>query len=136
MTGFTFSIPVLDRSERARYARARHSVRQREVALSNMERMVQRDIRSAYIDVQHARQLIDASRVNRDLQEKKLAAEREKFRVGQSTNYLVLQALRDYTLSQLTEARSMVNYINTLTDLYYMEGTLLERSQIDTGNES
>lgn len=133
MTGFTFSIPVLDRSERARYARAQHSVRQREEALRNMERMVERDIRSAYIDVRSSRLLIEASQVNRELQEKKLAAEQEKFRVGKSTNFLVLQVQRDYTISQLSEARSMVDYINTLTDFYLVEGTLLERSNIETG---
>ncbi|MFC1694079.1 TolC family protein [Candidatus Latescibacterota bacterium] len=135
MTGFTFSIPVLDRSERASYARAQHNVRQREEALRNMERMIQRDIRSAYIDVNGARQLIDASRVNRELQEKKLEAEQEKFRVGKSTNFLVLQALRDYTMSLLTDARALVDYNNTLTDLFLMEGTLLERSHIETGTE-
>ncbi|HUT63526.1 MAG TPA: TolC family protein [Anaerolineae bacterium] len=135
MTGFTFNIPVLDRSERASYARAKHSVLQREEAIRNMGRMIQRDVRSAYIDVKGARQLIDASRVNRELQEKKLEAELEKFRVGKSTNFLVLQAQRDYTMSLLTDARALVDYNNTLTDLFLMEGTLLERNHIETGTE-
>jgi len=133
MTGFTFSIPIFDRSERACNARAKYTVAQQKEAVHNMERMVERDIRSAYIDVSRSRQLIDASRVSRELQEKKLAAEQEKFRVGKSTNFLVLQAQRDYILSQLAEARSLVSYLNSLTDLYLMEGTLLERRHIDPG---
>ena len=133
MTGFTFSIPIFDRSERARNARAKYTVEQQKEAVRNMERMVERDIRSAYIDVSRSRQLIDASRVSRELQEKKLAAEQEKFRVGKSTNFLVLQTQRDYILSQLAEARSLVSYLNSLTDLYLMEGTLLERRRIDPG---
>jgi len=131
--GFTFNIPFVDRTERARYARAQHTVGQRGEALHNLERMVQRDVRSSYIEVSGSRQLIEASRISRELQEKKHAAEQEKFRVGKSTNFLVLQVQRDYTLSQLTEARSLVSYISALTNLYLMEGTLLERNHIDPG---
>ena len=78
-------------------------------------------------------QMIEASKVNRELQEKKLEAEQVKFRVGKSTNFMVLQVQRDYTLSRLAEARSLVSYLNALTNLYLMEGTLLERRHIDTG---
>ena len=131
--GFTFSLPLFDRSERARLSRAQQSAEQRIEALHNMERMVQRDVRSAYIDVSHSRELIEASRVSRDLQDTKLAAELEMFRVGKSTNFLVLQAQRDFTLSQLAEARSLVSYLIALTNLYLMEGTLLERRHIDPG---
>jgi len=132
-TGFTFSIPVLDRAERARHMRAKNTLRQQEEGLHNMERMVQLDIRSAYIEVAQSRQMIEASKVNRELQEKKFEAEQVKFRVGQSTNFMVLQVQRDYTLSRLAETRSLVSYLNALTNLYLMEGTLLERRHIETG---
>jgi outer membrane protein len=87
-------------------------------------------VRSAYIEVLRTRQQINATRVTRELQEKKLDAELEKFRVGKSTNYLVLQAQRDFTASQRDEVHSMVSYLNSLTNLYLMEGTLLERRGI------
>ena len=132
-TGFTFAIPVLDRAERARHARAKNTLRQQEEGLNNMERMVQLDIRSAYIEVAQSRQMIEASKVNRELQEKKLEAEQVKFRVGKSTNFMVLQVQRDYTMSRLAEARSLVSYLNALTNMYLMEGTLLERRHIETG---
>ena len=67
------------------------------------------------------------------MQEKKLTAELEKFRVGKSTNFLVLQVQRDYTASQLDEARAMVAYLNALVDLYVSEGSLLERRGINAG---
>lgn len=132
-TGFTFSLPLLDRGERARHARTKNSLRQQEEGLRNMERMVQMDIRSAFIEVAQSQHMIEASKVNRELQEKKLDAEQEKFRVGKSTNFMVLQAQRDYTLSRLAEARSLVSYLNALTNLYLLEGTLLERRHIETG---
>ena len=95
-----------------------------------MERMVQRDVRSAYAEVLRTRQQIEATQVTRDLQEKNLQAELEKFRVGRSTNLLVLQVQRDFTASQLDVIRAAVNYLNALVNLYLMEGTLLERRGI------
>ena len=70
------------------------------------------------------------------MQEKKLSAELEKFRVGKSTNFLVLQAQRDFTESQLDEARSMVAYLNALVDLYVSEGSLLERRGLKSPDDS
>ena len=129
--GISFDLGVPLRQERARYARARRTREQLELALQNMERMVQRDIRSAYVEVLRTRQQIEATQVTRDLQEKNLEAELEKFRVGKSTNLLVLQVQRDFTASQLDGIQATVNYLNALVNLYVMEGTLLERRGID-----
>ncbi len=130
--GFTFGMPVSRGDARARYTRAKRSREHMELAVQKMERTVQRDVRSAYVEVLRARQQINATRITRELQEQKLDAELEKFRVGKSTNYLVLQAQRDYTASRRDEARSMVTYLNSLTNLYLMEGTLLERRGIQS----
>lgn len=129
--GVNFEFPVINKRARAQSRRAVYSHEQMELSLKNMERLIQRDVRSAYIEVIRSRQQIVATRVTRELQEKKLEAEQEKFRVGKSTNFLVLQAQRDFISSQLDEARSMVAYLNALINLYVMEGTLLERRGIN-----
>ena len=125
--GATFDFPVINRQARAQLTRARHTKEQLELSLSNMERLVQWDIRSAYIEVLRVQQQIEATRVTRELQEQNLEAELEKFRVGKSTNLQVLQVQRDFTASQLDEIRAMVGYLNALIDLYSVEGSLLER---------
>ncbi len=129
--GLTFSQPVPNRQASAQLARARYSRDQQILAVNNLEKLVQCDVRSAYAEVRRARQQIEATRVTRELQEKKLNAEVEKFRVGKSTNILVLQAQRDYTASQLDEASAMVAYLESLVNLYLSEGSLLERRGID-----
>lgn len=131
--GVSFDFPVINREARARLKRAHYTKDQLELSLYNMERLVQWDVRSAYIEVERARQQITATGVTRDLQEQNLAAELEKFRVGKSTNLLVLQVQRDVTASRLDEVRAMIGYLNSLIDLYLMEGTLMERRGIDTG---
>jgi len=133
--GINFSQPVPNRQASAQLARARFSHEQQKIAVENMQKLVHRDVRSAYTEVQRARQQIEATRVTRELQQKKLAAEIEKFRVGKSTNILVLQAQRDFTASQLDEAGVMIGYLNALVDLYQVEGSLLERRGISTLGE-
>ncbi len=128
--GATFAFPIPNRMARAQAQRAQISKEQMDIALNNMERLVQQDIRSAYIEVLRSAQQIEATRVAHDLQEKKLEAELEKFRVGKSTNYLVLQAQRDFVASELNEARSTVAYLNAIVNLQVMEGTLLDRRGI------
>lgn len=126
----TLGLPLTNEKARAQYARAKYSRQQLDLSLKNMERMVQRDVRSAYIEVLRSKQQITATQVARVLQEKNLEAELEKFRVGKSTNFLVLQTQRDYISSQRDEARSMVAYLNALVNLQLMEGTLLDRRGI------
>jgi len=130
--GITFALPIPNRKARAQVKRARQSQEQMELSVKNMERLVQLDVRSAYIEAVRSKQLIVATRVTRELQELNMEAEQEKFRVGKSTNFLVLQAQRNFTVSLLDEARSMVSYLDALIDLYLMEGTLLDRRGIDS----
>ena len=130
--GFNFVFPLPNRKASAQLARARFSHEQQQLAVKNLEKLVEFDVRSAYVKVEQFRQQIEATRVTRELQEKKYAAEMEKFRVGKSTNFLVLQAQRDLTASQLDEARFLVSYLNALVNLYRSEGTLLERRGINT----
>ena len=130
--GLSFSFPLRNRQASARMDRARVSRDQQEQAVDNMEKQVHLDIRSRYIEVNRTRQQVVATHVTRQLQEDKHQAELEKFRVGKSTNILVLQAQRDFTASQLDEARAIVAHLNALVDLYVSEGTLLERRGIST----
>jgi outer membrane protein TolC len=127
---FEFSLP--NRQARAQHARSTYTRQQLEASVTNMEQMVQHDVRSAHVEVLRSRQQIEATLVARDLQEQKLLAEQEKFRVGKSTNFLVLQAQRDFVASQLDEARAMVAYLDALVNLYLQEGTLLERRGIES----
>ncbi|HNR66599.1 MAG TPA: TolC family protein [bacterium] len=128
--GVNFGFPVINRQARAARDRAEWSHEQLELSVQNLQRLVEWDVCSAYIEVVRSREQIQATRVTRELQEKKLAAEQEKFRVGKSTNFLVLQAQRDLTAGLLDEAQATVAHLNALIDLYLLEGTLLERRGI------
>jgi len=136
LTGtLTIGLPLTNQKAGALFTRAKHTRQQMDLSVKNMERMVQRDVRSAYIEVLRSKQQITATQVTRALQEKNLEAEQEKFRVGKSTNFLVLRAQRDFIASQSDEAQSMVAYLAALINLQLMEGTLLDRRGITSITE-
>jgi len=130
--GLTFNMPISNRNAKANYRRSLYAKEQMELSVKNMEKLVALDVRSAYVEAVRSRQLIEATRVTRELQQINMDAELEKFRVGKSTNFLVLTAQSIFTAGKLDEARAMVDYLNALIDLYRLQGTLLERRGIET----
>jgi len=127
MAGISFQYPIKNNDASARYRRSLLNRDQAEKALRNLSQLIELEVRSAYIEVERARQQIYASSETRKLQEEKLRVETEKFRVGRSTNFLVAQAQNDLLVSQIVEVRAVASYLKALTDLFRLEGSLLER---------
>ncbi len=125
--GLRLSIPLTNGAARSRYRRAVLSKEKSKLSIENLSDLIRLDVRTAWAEIQRTTQLIGAARTARELQEQKCAAEQAKLEAGKSTEYLVLQTQRDLIASQLDEARAKVAYINSVTDLYLKEGTLLER---------
>jgi outer membrane protein TolC len=130
LAGINFEYPLKNRGASARYRRSLLNRDQAEKALKNLSQLIELDVRSAYVEVERARQQISASTVTRQLDQEQLRIETEKVRVGRSTNFLVAQAQRDLLVSQILEVRSVASYLNALTNLYRLEGSLLERRGI------
>ena len=124
------SYPLRNRDAQARHKRAVLSRSQAVEAIENLAQLVQVDVRSAYIEVERAKEQVAATASARKLQEEKLRAETEKFRVGRSTTLLVAQAQRDLVASQISEIQAVVDYLKALVELYRLEGSLLERRGI------
>ncbi len=130
--GLTLTLPVLGSRKTAEHRQNSLSIKEQELALDNMERLLERDIRIAYLEAERVRERIDATRIVRELQEANYNAELEKFRVGKSTNLQVALVQRNVTEAQLEETRTRVSYLTALTSLYLAEGVLLERSGIES----
>ncbi len=109
---------------------ARVDRRRSEEAVANLRQAVSLEVRLALNEVERARAQIDATAVTRSLQEKAVAAEKERFDVGDSTALLVASAQRDLLMSEIDEVRAVVDYRIALVNLYRSEGTLLARRGI------
>lgn len=130
-TGLAFQYALGNRAARASHRRAQLTREQIDQTLWNMEGLVQVDVRTAYVEVNRALQQIAATAATKRLQEEKVRAETEKFRVGQSTSLLVAQAQRDLVTAQVNEIDATATFLKALTRLYRVEGSLLFRRGIE-----
>ena len=128
--GLVVQYPFRNREAKARYRRSTLRLDQALEGVANLAQLVELDVRTAYIEVDRAKEQISASRATLKLQQEKLRIETEKLRVGRSTAFLVSQAQRDLLSSQIAEVRAVANYLKALVALYRLEGSLLERRGI------
>jgi len=130
LVGVTVEYPPVNRSARAADQRARLTRRQSYEAVGNLAQLVEVDVRSAYLEVTRSKEQVAATAATRKLQEEKVRAETEKFRVGKSTTLLVAQVQRDLLQSQIDEVTAVVSYLNAMVEFYRLEGSLLQRRGI------
>ena len=131
LVGASFEYPPLNRDAKAQDTRAVLSRRQSVDAVNNLAQLVELDVRLAYVEVNRAREQVAATAVTRRLQEEKVRAEMEKFRVGKSTTLLVAQAQRDLLQSQIGEVSAVVANLKAIVELFRLEGSLLLRRGIE-----
>ncbi|UCC40347.1 MAG: TolC family protein [Candidatus Aminicenantes bacterium] len=128
--GLTLSIPLNTILSRAAYAEARVSLEQAMLRMKNQEQQIFLEIKTAVRAVQTNYKSVQAFKAARELAEKKLEAEEEKFRVGKSTNYLLLQYQRDAANARSTELKAIIDYNLSLAHLDRVLGTTLSSKNI------
>ncbi|MBL8217216.1 MAG: TolC family protein [Bryobacterales bacterium] len=104
------SIPIWNRVARADYARDQLAVRQQEIRGIQLEKQMRVEIVNAQIAVEQSRAAWEAAQEARSFQELSLEAEQERYRVGVSTNYTVIQYQRDLAAAQQLEVAALADY--------------------------
>ena len=125
--GVSFQLPLGNRAAVSRHRQAGLTQAQSQESLTNLQDLVRADIESACIEVQRTSQQVDATAATRRFQEEKVRSETAKFQVGKSTAILVAAAQNDLVASQVAEVEAVTNCLKAATDLYRLEGSLLER---------
>lgn len=129
----SLSYPVSGLFSRASVAQAKLSLKQTTLRLQDQEQQIFLEVKTAVRAVQTNYQRVEAYRAARELAQRKLEAEEEKFKVGLSTNYFILQYQRDLANSLIMELRSMVDYNISLAYLYRVQGTGFNAQNIGIG---
>jgi outer membrane protein len=124
------SIPILNRAARSDYTRDQLAIRQQELRVRQLEKQVSVEVVNALIAVEQSRAAFEAAREAREFQSQSLEAEREKFRVGVSTNFLVIQYQRDLVQAQSAEIAALADYAKARAALDRAVGRLLDRNDI------
>jgi outer membrane protein TolC len=128
--GLTFSLPLANVFSRAALAQSKLNLRQSMLDLENQKDAIYVEVKNAVRTVDANYKRIVAYTKARELAEQKLAAEEEKRRVGQSTNYLVLSYQRDLATARISELNAIVSYNVSIAALEKSMGTNLKSRNI------
>jgi outer membrane protein len=128
--GVQLSIPLTNRVAQADAVRDQLDLRQSQVRLRNLEEQARLEIESALIALTRSRSAYEAASQTRQLQEEALDAERERYAVGASTSFFIIQYERDLTQAQTTEVIALGNYAKARAALDRALGITLDKYNI------
>jgi outer membrane protein len=128
--GFSFQIPIRNRSAQADAARALLERRQLRAQLQRSKNQVAQEVRNAEIALIQAKAQIEAAQKAVVLAQQTLDAEQKKFQLGESTVFLVIQAQRDLVAAEVREVQARSAYAKALTQFSQSTGTTLEKHNI------
>lgn len=112
----TVGYPIGRSNAQVALARAKVSYSQSELQLRSLELTVATQVREAVRTLNTNRKRVDATRVSRELAERKLVAEQKKLEAGIGTNFAVIQAQRDLATARNSELQAVLDYNRSLVD--------------------
>ncbi len=124
--GVAFQTTVGSNVAQADYGIEQIQLRQRQLTVQKDRNQAQVDVLNAVIALQQARAKYDAAMRSRILNEQLLSAEQQKYSLGASTPYLVVQQQRDLVNANSAETVALVDYSNARVALEQATGTTLE----------
>jgi outer membrane protein TolC len=124
--GMQLNVTLRNRVAQADVIRDELQLRQSEVRKQQLENEVRLEVENALLDVQRALASYRAAQETRELQEEALDAEQQRYSVGASTTYLVIQYQRDLAQARSTEVVSLGNYAKAKAALERATGTNLD----------
>ena len=129
--GVQFSIPLANRGARSNLRAAKERLTQLEDTLKQVHQTVIVQIDNAVGVARSAFERVAATRAAREYAEAALLAEEKKYENGRSTSFNVLRLQRDLTQARSDEISALADYNRSLSDLYFREGTTLQKNRIE-----
>lgn len=129
--GLDLSIPFGDLTLRHRVVRARTALAQARNDLAELRQRVEIAVLNDVREVEVRYRQVDLARRTRELSEQQFEIEKEKLKLGLSTNFQVSNYEEDLVQARNGEVDSVVAYLNALTSLDQTLGTTLETWKVD-----
>jgi outer membrane protein TolC len=114
--GLRLGYPIGTSSAEASLARARLQHNQAQNQIRSLELQIATELRDLGRQVNTNLKRVEATRVARELGERRLEAEQKKYTVGTSSSFLVFQAQRDLSQARNNELRAILDYNRALVD--------------------
>jgi len=116
--GLEVSFPLFYNEPVATYRRAKYNKKQAKLTIQQEKQSIAIQVRTALRNVIADRKRIQATREGTKEAQETLRAEQEKFNVGQSTTFLVLQYQDDLATALSSEIRALADWRISLSELY------------------
>jgi outer membrane protein TolC len=110
------SYPLGSSAQEAQYARARVQRNQSVAQLRALELQVAAEVTNAALQVESSLKRFEAAMAAKELSQTRLRAEDNRFEVGLSTNFFVVQAQRDLQTAENSELRALLDYRRALVE--------------------
>jgi outer membrane protein TolC len=131
MVGVLFSLPLTRTTDRANYKASKELQKQAQLILKQKEELILREIADAIDLAKFAFQRAQSAREAAQFASEAQAAEEQRLRGGTGSIFFVLQAQTDAARAKIAEHLAKRDYNKALAQLYFTEGTLLQRNQIE-----
>ena len=123
--------PIRNRTALAAAVAARSAERQALADLAIARNNVRAEVLDAVAALETAGQRITAARSAREAAEIQLSAEQDRYKVGLSTNFLVLTRQNDLSQARLQEISALTDYRNARAEMARATGSVIEERGID-----
>jgi len=128
--GFTFTVPIRNREGQADAARTLLEERQLRVQLQQKKNQVTQDVHTAVVDVMQAKAQMEAARAATALAQETLDGEQQKFKLGESTLFQVIQDQRDLFTAKGNEVKARTAYATALVRYRQATATTLDQYHV------
>jgi outer membrane protein TolC len=128
--GLNLTLPLRNRQAEADLARDELQLRQTQVRNRQLENQVRVQVEDALIALQRSKAAYEAATETRKLQEQSLEIEQERFNVGLSTNFLVIQYQSYVAQARSAEVAALGTYSKARTQLDSVMGIILRANNI------
>ncbi len=128
--GFSLRVPFGNDQARVNSAQAQIAYRQGEESLRALRQQITLQVRQAFDSVELNKASVEAAQVAVDYQEKRLQGEQDKYMLGASTTFLVVQAQRDLQNAQSVLLQAKIGWIQSRVALDQAVGDTLANHSI------
>jgi outer membrane protein len=134
--GFNVLIPLRNRSVEAQLGQIQVQKRQLLMNRKLLEQGILVDVRNAVQRIETNRKQVETARVARELAQKQLDGEEQRFQAGLSENFRVLDRQRALSAAQGVELQALIAYKKSIITLQHVMNTLLDANEFEIAKSS
>jgi len=129
--GFNLTIPLNNKAADAAYQKALNDERMSHSTIDTVGQQIALDVRNALTQIGLYRARIETAKTSRELAQRVLDAEQDKFNLGTSTLRFVLDDQNNLAQAQSNEVLVLVNFTKALVTLDQAMGMTLKKNNIE-----